>query len=65
LGSVMALAARYQQARSSLDTLDALMKRPRDRDASSRYVVNGLQGQTNSPVFDGNYFDRIVSSLKN
>jgi len=39
LGSVMALAARYQQARSSLDTLDALMKRPRDRDGTRRYVV--------------------------
>ena len=35
----MALAARYQQARSSLDTLDALMKRPRDRDGTRRYVV--------------------------
>ena len=39
LGSVMSLATRYQQARSSLDTLDALMKRPRDRDGSRRYVV--------------------------
>lgn len=39
LGSVMALATRYQQARSALDTLDALMKRPRDRDGSRRYVV--------------------------
>lgn len=39
LGSVMALASRYQQARSSLDTLDTLMKRPRDRDGARRYVV--------------------------
>jgi ATP-binding cassette subfamily C protein LapB len=39
LGSVMSLAARYQQARTALDTLDALMKRPRDRDGSRRYVV--------------------------
>jgi len=39
LGSVMALAARYQQARAALDTLDGLMKRPRDRDGSRRYVV--------------------------
>ena len=38
-GGVMALAARYQQARSALDTLDALMKRPRDRDGERRYVV--------------------------
>lgn len=39
LGSIMSLAARYQQARSSLDTLDALMKRPRDRNGERRYVV--------------------------
>ena len=39
LGSVMSLAARYQQATSSLETLDGLMKRPRDREAGRRYVV--------------------------
>jgi ATP-binding cassette subfamily C protein LapB len=39
LGSIMSLAARYQQARSSLDTLDTLMKRPRDRHGARRYVV--------------------------
>lgn len=45
LGQVMALAARYQQARTSLMTLDGLMKRPRDRSAQHRYL---------SPdVFDG------------
>ena len=60
----MALAARDQQARSSLNTLDALMKRPRDRDGSRRYVVNGLQGQTNSLVFDDNDLGRLVASLK-
>jgi ATP-binding cassette subfamily C protein LapB len=38
LGSVMSLAARYQQAASALDTLDALMKRPRDRDATKKYI---------------------------
>jgi ATP-binding cassette subfamily C protein LapB len=32
------LAARYQQAVSALDTLDALMKRPRDRDATKKYI---------------------------
>ena len=31
LTSVMALAARYQQARGSLQTLDGLIRRPRDR----------------------------------
>lgn len=39
LGSVMSLASRYQQAVSSLETLDGLMKRPRDRVAGRTYVV--------------------------
>jgi ATP-binding cassette, subfamily C, bacterial LapB len=39
LGSVMSLAARYQQAVSSLETLDSLMKRPRDRELDRRYIV--------------------------
>ena len=39
LGQVVQLATRYQQARTALDTLDALVQRPRDRDASHRYIV--------------------------
>ena len=39
LGSVMSLATRYQQAVTSLETLDGLMKRPRDREAGRRYIV--------------------------
>lgn len=39
LGSVMGLAARYQQAKAALETLDGLIKRPRDRDPDKRYVV--------------------------
>jgi ATP-binding cassette subfamily C protein LapB len=39
LGAVMGLAARYQQARASLEVLDGLMRRPRDRDPDKRYVV--------------------------
>lgn len=39
LGSVMGLASRFQQARTSLETLDGLIKRPRDREAGKRYVV--------------------------
>lgn len=42
LGSVMGLAARYQQAKASLEILDGLMKRPRDRDPDKRYVVPEL-----------------------
>jgi len=39
LGSIMSLAARYQQAVTALETLDGLMKRPRDRDVERNYVV--------------------------
>lgn len=39
LGSIMSLASRYQQAMTSLDTLDDLMKRPRDRQSSRKYIV--------------------------
>ena len=39
LAGVMSLASRYQQARSSLETLDGLMKRPRDRVDGRHYVV--------------------------
>lgn len=39
LGGVMGLAARYQQAKTALETLDGLIKRPRDREAGKRYVV--------------------------
>lgn len=39
LASVMSLASRFQQARTSLETLDGLMKRPRDRVDGRNYVV--------------------------
>ena len=39
LASVMSLASRYQQAVSSLETLDGLIKRPRDRAHGRNYVV--------------------------
>ncbi len=39
LGSVMGLASRFQQARTALETLDGLIKRPRDREVAKRYVV--------------------------
>jgi ATP-binding cassette subfamily C protein LapB len=38
LGNVMALAARYQQASASLETLEQLMQRPRDRQRDRHYV---------------------------
>ena len=39
LSGVMSLASRYQQARTSLETLDGLIKRPRDRVDGRQYVV--------------------------
>lgn len=39
LSGVMSLASRYQQARSALETLDGLIKRPRDRMEGRQYVV--------------------------
>jgi len=39
LSSVMSLASRYQQAKSSLETLDGLIKRPKDRVLGRSYVV--------------------------
>lgn len=38
LGSIMSLAARYQQAASALETLDGLMQRPSDYISGKRYV---------------------------
>lgn len=39
LASVMSLASRYQQASTALETLDGLMKRPRDRTHGRNYLV--------------------------
>jgi ATP-binding cassette subfamily C protein LapB len=44
LGSLMGLAARYQQAATALQTLDGLMKRPRDRDDARQYLVAERRG---------------------
>lgn len=68
LGSVMALAARFQQARSSLDTLDALMKRPRDRDGSRRYVVpekiaGGLSAESLEFAYPGEHKIPVIRKL--
>jgi ATP-binding cassette subfamily C protein LapB len=38
LGSIMQLATRYQQAKTSLETLDGLMQRPKDRNYDHRYI---------------------------
>jgi ATP-binding cassette subfamily C protein LapB len=44
LGSLMGLAARYQQAATALQTLDGLMKRPRDRDDARQYLAAERRG---------------------
>lgn len=38
LGNIMSLASRYQQARSSLETLDILMQRPSDIQKGRQYI---------------------------
>lgn len=43
LAGVMGLASRFQQAVTSLETLDALMKRPRDREVGRQYLVPEAQ----------------------
>lgn len=56
LGSIMSLAARYQQAVTSLETLDGLMKRPRDRDSEKKYVVlDDIQGALRVEDVDFSY----------
>ena len=39
LGSIMSLAARYQQAVNALEILEGLMKRPRDQNSDMQYIV--------------------------
>ena len=46
LSGVMSLASRYQQAKTSLETLDGLMKRPRDRAHDRSYIApESIDGQ--------------------
>ncbi len=56
LGSVMGLASRFQQARTALETLDGLIKRPRDREVGKRYVVpEQVQGRIDAMDLDFAY----------
>jgi ATP-binding cassette subfamily C protein LapB len=68
LGQVMALAARYQQARTSLQTLDGLMKRPRDRYAEHRYlapsVLDGRLGATQLAfTYPGEHKKNVIQNI--
>jgi ATP-binding cassette, subfamily C, bacterial LapB len=68
LGGVMSLASRYQQAVSSLETLDGLMKRPRDRMVGRTYVVperieGGLEAQALEFVYPGEHAIPVIKRL--
>jgi ATP-binding cassette subfamily C protein LapB len=68
LGSVMSLASRYQQAVSSLETLDGLMKRPRDRVAGRTYVIpehvhGGLEAQAVEFGYPGEHAIPVIKRL--
>jgi ATP-binding cassette subfamily C protein LapB len=68
LASVMSLASRYQQASSSLETLDGLMKRPRDRAHGRNYVVpesiqGGLQADSLEFAYPGEHKIPVIKKL--
>jgi ATP-binding cassette subfamily C protein LapB len=68
LASVMSLASRYQQASSSLETLDGLMKRPRDRVHGRNYLVpesiqGGLQAEGLEFAYPGQHKIPVIKNL--
>ena len=68
LGAVMSLAARYQQASSALESLDSLMKRPRDRVAGRTYVVpahvaGGLEAKALEFAYPGEHAIPVIKRL--
>ena len=68
LASVMSLASRYQQASSSLETLDGLMKRPRDRTHGRNYLVpesiqGGLQAESLEFAYPGQHKIPVIKNL--
>lgn len=68
LGAVMSLASRYQQAVSSLETLDGLMKRPRDRMVGRTYVIpesikGSLEAQSVEFGYPGEHAIPVIKRL--
>ena len=68
LASVMSLASRYQQAATSLETLDGLMKRPRDRSHGRNYLVpervqGGLQADSLEFAYPGEHKIAVIKKL--
>ncbi len=68
LASVMSLASRYQQAVSSLETLDGLIRRPRDRTAGRTHVVpeqiaGGLEAESLEFAYPGEHKIPVIRKL--
>jgi ATP-binding cassette, subfamily C, bacterial LapB len=73
LGQIVQLASRYQQAKTSLEMLDGLVQRPRDRDHDHRYIVpDAFKGNLSADNIEFSYpgpqpipvIDRVSLSLK-
>lgn len=68
LASVMSLASRYQQAATALETLDGLMKRPRDRTHGRNYLVpetihGGMQADVVEFAYPGEHKIPVIKKL--
>ncbi len=68
LASVMGLAARFQQAVTALETLDALMKRPRDRDTDRSLlqperIEGALQCEEIVFAYPGEHLQPVIRSV--
>jgi ATP-binding cassette, subfamily C, bacterial LapB len=68
LASVMSLTSRYQQASTALETLDGLMKRPRDRTHGRNYLVpetiqGGLQADSVEFAYPGEHKIPVIQKL--
>lgn len=68
LASVMSLASRYQQASTSLETLEGLMKRPRDRTHGRNYLIpetihGGLEAEAVEFAYPGEHKIAVIKKL--
>jgi ATP-binding cassette subfamily C protein LapB len=68
LASVMSLASRYQQASTALETLDGLIKRPRDRIHGRNYLVpetvhGGMQADSVEFAYPGEHKIPVIKKL--
>lgn len=68
LASIMSLASRCQQAKTSLETLDGLIKRPRDRSPGRTHVVpdaieGGLEADAVGFAYPGEHKIPVIRNL--